>query len=304
MPRVPGEFVPFDVNSQRDLSCVSPYAELLFYRTNAAVRLHKAAGSVREYDLIVTGAGLRNVMKLVAELVEHGFWIVDGDGWYIRSWEKWNGTSAQANDEKEAQRAAAIKTNHDRWHEGTGKFDPKCVHCQASPDRLASDNGTESQKKKEKEKEKKITTTDVAEATSETSDFDAFWAAYPKRDGKAAARKAWTKAIKRTDLDTIITAVEAFAALKARQRTETRFIPNASTWLNQERWNDETPYEPTTRDDEPVDRSPNITELRLAGLLDDEPRPAVRGYYAALTAGRPRPTAPTSLPAEPEAGSR
>lgn len=71
--------------------------------------------------------------------------------------------------------------------------------------------------------------------------FAEFWAAYPKKTGKDAARKAFER--RRVDdalLATMIAAIRQQA--QSRQWTEEggRFIPNPSTWLNQGRWQDES----------------------------------------------------------------
>lgn len=69
------------------------------------------------------------------------------------------------------------------------------------------------------------------------SDFDRFWAAYPRRTGKGAAEKAWAKAAKAADPQRLIDAATHFAA--ARQDQDPRFTPHPATWLNQRRWEDE-----------------------------------------------------------------
>jgi len=67
---------------------------------------------------------------------------------------------------------------------------------------------------------------------TETS-FDVFWQAYPRKTAKGAARKAFDKAIKKTDLETIL------KALKLTQwNDEQKYIRHASTWLNENGWED------------------------------------------------------------------
>lgn len=70
--------------------------------------------------------------------------------------------------------------------------------------------------------------------------FLAFWDAYPKKVGKSTAWAAW----KRDRLDefalTITTNVEDRKARDGRWlRNDGQFIPDPTTYLNQERWNDE-----------------------------------------------------------------
>lgn len=67
--------------------------------------------------------------------------------------------------------------------------------------------------------------------------FDLFWAAYPKKVGKAEARKAFTKVIVSTDI--LVAAIEKQKKSKQWTKDGGQFIPNPSTWLNQGRWEDE-----------------------------------------------------------------
>lgn len=75
--------------------------------------------------------------------------------------------------------------------------------------------------------------------------FDEFWSAYPRKVGKGAARKKYALALKKTTHDEIMFGLsQQRASMEAK---ETKFIPHASTWLNQERWDDEP--EPDTSTD-------------------------------------------------------
>lgn len=72
-----------------------------------------------------------------------------------------------------------------------------------------------------------------------TSDFDAFWTAYPRKTGKKAAFKAWRKATDKPALDVIIKAIEARKQTEQWRKDHGQFIPHPATWLNQGRWDDE-----------------------------------------------------------------
>lgn len=74
-----------------------------------------------------------------------------------------------------------------------------------------------------------------ARATSPDPLFDEFWAAYPRKTDKANARKAWAKAVKKTEPTRIITAAAALTASKP----DPKFTAHPSTWLNGERWDDQ-----------------------------------------------------------------
>lgn len=73
--------------------------------------------------------------------------------------------------------------------------------------------------------------------TKESPDFVEFYeAAYPRREGRGAARAAWDKAIRKAEPDAIIAGARRFAADPNR---EDGFTPHPATWLNQERWSDD-----------------------------------------------------------------
>lgn len=82
------------------------------------------------------------------------------------------------------------------------------------------------QKEKENTKEKE-----------NESDFDEFWAAYPRRpgDSKKKAEEKYRAAIKRkVKHEDIMAGVRAYAATRGGQ--DPIYTAMASTWLNQERW--------------------------------------------------------------------
>jgi len=68
--------------------------------------------------------------------------------------------------------------------------------------------------------------------------FDIFWATYPRKVAKGAARRAWDKALKKTTPEKIMFAVGKQTAAGVFA-CEMCFVPHPATWLNQERWDDE-----------------------------------------------------------------
>lgn len=69
------------------------------------------------------------------------------------------------------------------------------------------------------------------------SNFDLFWTAYPKKVGKAAAKKAFAKV--KVNINTLISAVEQQKQSDQWRKDNGQYIPNPTTWLNQGRWDDE-----------------------------------------------------------------
>ncbi|MDD4774812.1 MAG: hypothetical protein PHZ09_14620 [Eubacteriales bacterium] len=71
-------------------------------------------------------------------------------------------------------------------------------------------------------------------------EFNAFWAAYPRRQAKQDALKAFTKLKPDNDLLTvIIDAVKRQTDTEDWQRDGGRFIPLPASYLNGRRWEDE-----------------------------------------------------------------
>ena len=75
--------------------------------------------------------------------------------------------------------------------------------------------------------------------------FMEFWKAYPKKVGKGAAEKSWSKA--KPDLQAILAALAWQAKQEAWTKDGGQFIPNPSTYLNQRRWEDERPATTTAQ---------------------------------------------------------
>ena len=67
-------------------------------------------------------------------------------------------------------------------------------------------------------------------------DFQTFWAAYPRKDGKYQALCAFSKID--VPIDQLVEAVELHKRAVFSKR-EARYIPHAASWLNQRRWEDE-----------------------------------------------------------------
>ena len=74
--------------------------------------------------------------------------------------------------------------------------------------------------------------------------FERFWKAYPKKVGRKPAQKKFST-LKEEVMPKIF---EELEKQKLSKQWREGFIPNPLTWLNQERWNDETP--PLTREQE------------------------------------------------------
>lgn len=73
--------------------------------------------------------------------------------------------------------------------------------------------------------------------------FEEFWKEYPRKTKKKDARKSWNKLNPSDELfQKMMTAIKDWK--KTEQWQNDRYVPHPSTWLNEERWNDEVPLDP------------------------------------------------------------
>lgn len=99
---------------------------------------------------------------------------------------------------------------------------------------------TGSQHDQPKAKAETETETETEAKADLASSFAKFWKSYPKKTGKGAAQKSWSKITSpKTTLEKILSSLEW--QIKSRQwnKEDGQYIPNPSTYLNQKRWEDE-----------------------------------------------------------------
>lgn len=70
--------------------------------------------------------------------------------------------------------------------------------------------------------------------------FQAFWEKYPRKIGKKAAWRAWSKIKWTPELGLkIMQALDAVSKCEQWTKDKGRYTPHASTWINGERWEDD-----------------------------------------------------------------
>ena|ERR1051326_1716361 len=74
--------------------------------------------------------------------------------------------------------------------------------------------------------------------------FNEFWALYPRKVGKLAAKKAWDKTRPTREL---FEKMKATLAWQIETWDDPQFIPHPRTWIAQGRWDDEPPLPTTTK---------------------------------------------------------
>ena len=128
--RIPGEFVPCDVNLASDPAIMRAgvMAELLFRRGNEHAKKNGRDGDLYRVELPMLALGISQPAKHAAALVRERLWDETPDGWYIRSFLKWNLSQAEQAVERDKKQTAAILGNHKKHHKT--ERSPDCPHCQ------------------------------------------------------------------------------------------------------------------------------------------------------------------------------
>lgn len=175
-----------------------------------------------------------NAEQSAAALVRAGLWHEDerdGErGWQFHEWDGWQ-HSVEYLEERRRRNADRMRTK--RANEAAQQ---------------AADQGKQAVREHSANTTRTVlstpTTTTTTKNTPSAADaagesFQAFWSRYPRKVGKQAAAKAFTKALRHTDADTIVAGLAAAVAGWTACGTESRFIPHPSTWLNEGRWDDQ-----------------------------------------------------------------
>ena len=76
-------------------------------------------------------------------------------------------------------------------------------------------------------------------ASTSSTEFEDWYAVYPRKVGRGQAEKAYRKAKHGVSAETLLAGAKAYAALCRAKETEPQYIAHPATWLNGQRWTDE-----------------------------------------------------------------
>ncbi len=145
--------------------------------------------------------------KALPELIEAGLWIDVEGGAQIHDYCKHQSTREDVEVKREANRERVMR-----------------YRSRSNANVMLPETETETEAETEVRIQKHI-----------EQDFERFWNIYPRKTGKGAARASFEKAIKKTDLDTMLASAKHYADDPNRKN---EFTALPATWLNQERWAD------------------------------------------------------------------
>ena len=113
-----------------------------------------------------------------------------------------------------------------------------------------ADEGINKSLRRYQQKLKENITLNSTVNNTDTSTFDEFWKAYPRKEAKGNAEKAWKK-VNPSLLPVILEAIDRQKSSTQWREANGKYIPLPASWLNARRWEDEVEstlpaQEPTT----------------------------------------------------------
>lgn len=124
-------------------------------------------------------------------------------------------------------------TEADRKRAYRDRIESEKHHIQQITDKCPDKSPDKNPPKKEIEKERKK----EIEKKDKTTLFTMFWSSYPKKQNKAYSEKIFNK-ISHSEFEHIMYSLEKFCLSREWTNEDGKYVPNPSTWLNQQRWLD------------------------------------------------------------------
>lgn len=204
----------------------------LFVCGLAYCRKYHTGGSIPRAALSTLGAGA-NPRRLVEALVSVGLWDACEAGWEVHDYGRIYADEQDkaAHDEQQQDRVGLRRVRQEAGRKGglakaskSGLANGKQNSTFASAEDGMDRNGASDHFLEEKKRE---------------ADFAAFWQAYPRKDGKQAARSEWMR-LKPTDDQQRQMAADLERRCRSSQwlKDGGQFIPHARTYLHQRRFED------------------------------------------------------------------
>lgn len=216
-------------------------------------------GDIPEAVLPMLNAPGADVATSVEHLLNSGLWVRTSNGYAFHDWSEHQQTVEERKSVRakrsEAGKASAEKRRQSR-SEPNGNT--SSTSDATSVEHVLSKRPTE-KRREEKSREETTPAPADADALLVSEDlggdpFDDWWKLYPHKKSKQDARDAYAKALKKHKPIHLTKMLEAYLQGRKREEQAGKFVanwPNASTWLNQERWTDytEAPMPTTVRYD-------------------------------------------------------
>lgn len=210
--------------TSEDIVSLSPFARLLYIALWCeADREGRMTWKPRTFKMRYLPADNVDIEALCKELTDAGLVRLYGDGFaFIPAFH----AHQHVNPREQKSVIASPPDHHESQPRASRDSD-------ASSTREARDSDVQGGRKGKERKGKD-------DASRDASLFERFWKAYPRKEGKDAAKKSFEK---RKPDEGLLAAMLATLAVQVNSQQWTKdggqFIPHPATWLNQGRWQDE-----------------------------------------------------------------
>ena len=182
----------------------------LWVRAGSWCAANLTGGALPRHMLGTLGAQLRDAKRLVSA----GLWCETESGYRFNDWDHYQPTKEQVTADREAARERQRKYR-ERQRNGVSNG--------------VTDGVTNAVSNAAPSLPVLTSTSKASTSSTDVSDFDNFWDAYPKRVDKISARKAYAKAVKSGATPELLAAA---AARYAQSTQDPKFTKHPSTWLN------------------------------------------------------------------------
>jgi hypothetical protein len=215
---------------------VAPLSGWLYVCGLAYCRRYHTGGAIPRSVLATLGAGA-NPRRAIDALVTEELWDLSEGGWQVHdSGAIYADETDKAN--KQAQTLAATEDYKKRSAAARKGWEARATVIE--PDRLNKHTSGSHTHPAYAGVGDGVGTSDlVLKKKKCEADFTAFWAAYPRKDGKQKAFAAWLKLAPDDDTQRQIAAdIDRRRRSTQWMKDEGQFIPHGSTYLNGRRWED------------------------------------------------------------------
>lgn len=198
-----------------------PAAELMWVRVLSFLASVATDGYITERQMKTVGNGLRDWRQRVVVLQQVGLLTPVSGGYVARSWLKWNRTTAEQN--------KLLAKDRDRK---ASKQAEKAQNSARNETAFRSDSAARTEQNRTEQLK------DIVHPSAERArEFDEWWAIYPKKQAKEAARRKYLTVRKKVPADVLLRGVREYALLMAGE--DKQFVKLPAGWLNDGRWADD-----------------------------------------------------------------
>jgi len=186
--------------------------------------------------------GVRGLMPgrddLLDEMIRVGLVVREGDHVRVPDYLEWQRTAEEKLSASERARIAVRARWDAATHAATHTEQDTGTHAEPHTECNTERNTTRNTEQASKEREKN-TSPKRSKSERVLEGFDTFWNEQTRKEGKGAAKSAYSKALKKTTPDVILEGWRRSKRVYAAEGRDRRLYPLPATWLNQERWDDD-----------------------------------------------------------------